>query len=120
MHGAGLRAMSFGVESVSPATLKKVGRRPIPEAHQRAIVAHCRKLGIVTAAFYVLGFLEDDWESIERDDRLRDRARIDGRAVQDPDAVSGHAALQAAWQPLVTETDWEQFDGFTPTFTIRS
>ena len=64
MHAAGLRAMSFGVESLAPATLKKVGRRPIPEAHQRAILAHCRKLGIVTAAFYVFGFVEDTADSI--------------------------------------------------------
>ena len=56
--------MSFGVESLDPATLKKSGRRPIPQAHQREIIDHCRKLGIVTAAFYVLGFLQDDWNSI--------------------------------------------------------
>src|SRR5436190_895427 len=64
LHAAGFRAMSFGVESLSPATLKKSGRRPIPEAHQRQIIDHCRKRGIVTAAFYVLGFLQDDWNSI--------------------------------------------------------
>ena len=57
MHRAGLRAMSFGVESLASATLKRVGRRPIPEAHQRAVLARCRELGIVTAAFYVFGFL---------------------------------------------------------------
>jgi radical SAM superfamily enzyme YgiQ (UPF0313 family) len=64
LHAAGLRVMSFGVESLDPATLKKSGRRPIPQAHQREIMAHCRKKGIVTAAFYVLGFLQDDWQSI--------------------------------------------------------
>ncbi len=31
MHRAGLRAMSFGVVSLPPHTLKKVGRRPIPK-----------------------------------------------------------------------------------------
>src|SRR5262249_49950391 len=31
LYAAGFRAMSFGVESLSPATLKKSGRRPIPE-----------------------------------------------------------------------------------------
>src|SRR5438132_710432 len=46
MHRAGLRAMSFGVESVAPATLKKVGRRPIPEAHQREILRRAREPGI--------------------------------------------------------------------------
>src|SRR6476661_1456376 len=64
LYAAGFRAMSFGVESLDPATLKKSGRRPIPQTHQRQIMAHCRKLGIVTAAFYVLGFLQDDWNSV--------------------------------------------------------
>src|SRR5438105_4455118 len=56
LYAAGFRAMSVGGESLDPATLKKSGRRPIPQTHQREIMAHCRKLGIVTAAFYVLGF----------------------------------------------------------------
>src|SRR6266852_4460267 len=64
LYTAGLRAMSFGVESLDAATLKKSGRRPIPQDHQREIIDHCRKKGIVTAAFYVLGFLQDDWNSI--------------------------------------------------------
>jgi hypothetical protein len=39
-HARGrLRAMSFGVESVAPSTLKKVGRRPIPGPHQRECCA---------------------------------------------------------------------------------
>ena len=32
LYAAGFRAMSFGVESLDPATLKKSGRRPIPQA----------------------------------------------------------------------------------------
>lgn len=116
MHRAGLRAMSFGVESFAPATLKKVGRRPIPEAHQRALLAHCRRLGIVTAAFYVLGFGEDTWESIG--------ATIDysvqlGSTVAQFKILTPYPGtpLYNRMAPTVTETDWEKFDGFTPTFT---
>jgi radical SAM superfamily enzyme YgiQ (UPF0313 family) len=116
MHRAGLRAMSFGVESFSPTTLKKVGRRPIPEAHQRALLAHCRSLGIVTAAFYVLGFGEDTWDSIS--------ATIDysvqlGSTVAQFKILTPYPGtpLYNRMAPTVTETDWEQFDGFTPTFT---
>src|SRR4029079_7451778 len=64
LYAAGFRAMSFGVESLDPATLKKSGRRPIPQTHQRKMIAHCRKLGIVTAGLYVFGFLQDTWQSI--------------------------------------------------------
>jgi len=115
MHRAGLRAMSFGVEAVSPDTLKKVGRRPIPERHQRQVLAHCRALGIVTAAFYVLGFTEDTWDSI--------RATIDyslelGSTVAQFKVLTPYPGtpLFKRMAPLISETDWEEFDGFTPTF----
>src|ERR1700704_5794696 len=64
LYDAGFRAMSFGVESLDPALLQKSGGGPIPAGHQREIIQHCRNKGIVTAAFYVLGFLQDDWNSI--------------------------------------------------------
>jgi anaerobic magnesium-protoporphyrin IX monomethyl ester cyclase len=115
MYLAGLRAMSFGVEAISPATLKKVGRRPIPEAHQRTILAHCRRLGIVTAAFYVLGFGDDTWDSVS--------ATIDysvqlGSTVAQFKILTPYPGtpLYVRMEPSITERDWQQFDGFTPTF----
>jgi radical SAM superfamily enzyme YgiQ (UPF0313 family) len=116
LYAAGLRAMSFGVESLAPSTLKRVGRRPIPETHQRAILARCRALGIVTAAFYVLGFSEDTWDSI--------LATIDysvalGSTVAQFKILTPYPGtpLFHRMRPEITETDWELFDGFTPTFT---
>ena len=119
MHRAGLRAMSFGVESVAPATLKKVGRRPIPEAHQREILRRSRELGIVTAAFYVLGFAEDTWDSI----RETIAYSIDlGSTVAQFKILTPYPGtpLYKRMQPAITETDWQRFDGFTPTFTHPS
>ncbi len=115
MRRAGLRAISFGVESVSPATLRKVSRRPIPEQHQRRMVQQCRQLGIVTAAFYVFGFPDDDWNSIG--------ATIE-YAIDLGSTVAQFKILTPfpgtpLWQrlaPLITECDWQRFDGFTPTF----
>lgn len=116
MHRAGLRAMSFGVEAQSAVTLKKVGRRPIPEAHQRAIVQHCRQLGIVTAAFYVFGFPDDDWTTVN--------ASIDyavelGSTVAQFKVLTPYPGtpLYNRMASTITETNWERFDGFTPTFT---
>ena len=88
LYAAGFRAMSFGVESLDPATLKKSGRRPIPQTHQREIIdalpqAGHRDGGVLRARLPA-GRLELD----RGDDRLRDRPRIDLRAVQDADAVS--------------------------------
>ena len=116
MHQAGLRAMSFGVEAVAATTLKKVGRRPIPEMHQRSVLAKCRELGIVTAAFYVLGFGEDTWESVSA---TIDYAIDLGSTVAQFKILTPYPGtpLYKQMQSTVTETDWEQFDGFTPTFT---
>jgi radical SAM superfamily enzyme YgiQ (UPF0313 family) len=115
LHAAGLRAMSFGVESLDPATLKKSGRRPIPQAHQREIMGHCRSKGIVTAAFYVLGFLQDDWQSIA--------ATIDystelGSTFAQFKILTPYPGTPMFKQlePLLVEADWEKFDGYTPTF----
>jgi len=115
LHAAGFRAMSFGVESLDPQTLKKSGRRPIPETHQREIMEHCRKLGIVTAAFYVLGFLQDDWNSIAA---TIDYATDLGSTLAQFKMLTPYPGTPMFKQiePLLTETDWEKFDGFTPTF----
>jgi anaerobic magnesium-protoporphyrin IX monomethyl ester cyclase len=115
LYGAGFRAMSFGVESLDPATLKKSGRRPIPQSHQREIIEHCRKLGIVTAAFYVLGFLQDDWNSIAA---TIDYATDLGSTFAQFKMLTPYPGTPMFKQiePLLTETDWEKFDGYTPTF----
>jgi anaerobic magnesium-protoporphyrin IX monomethyl ester cyclase len=115
MHAAGLRAMSFGVESFSPSTLKKAGRRPIPTAHQRTIIDHCQKLGVVTAAFYVLGFLEDDWTSIGV---TIDYSLSLGSTFAQFKLLTPYPGtpLWKQMAPRVFETDWQKFDGFTPTF----
>jgi radical SAM superfamily enzyme YgiQ (UPF0313 family) len=115
LYTAGFRAMSFGVESLDPATLKKSGRRPIPQAHQREIIEHCRKLGIVTAAFYVLGFLQDDWNSIAA---TIDYATDLGSTFAQFKMLTPYPGTPMFKQiePLLTEMDWEQFDGYTPTF----
>jgi radical SAM superfamily enzyme YgiQ (UPF0313 family) len=116
MHGAGLRAMSFGVESVAPATLKKVGRRPIPAAHQREVLRRCRQLGIVTAAFYVFGFADDTWDSICA--TIAYSVEL-GSTVAQFKILTPYPGtpLFRRMQTAITETDWERFDGFTPTFT---
>jgi anaerobic magnesium-protoporphyrin IX monomethyl ester cyclase len=115
LYTAGFRAMSFGVESLDPATLKKSGRRPIPQAHQRQIIEHCRSKGIVTAAFYVLGFLQDDWNSIAA---TIDYATELGSTFAQFKMLTPYPGTPMFKQlePLLTETDWEKFDGFTPTF----
>ncbi len=115
LYDAGFRAMSFGVESLDPATLKKSGRRPIPQTHQRTIIEHCRKKGIVTAAFYVLGFLQDDWNSIAA---TIDYATDLGSTFAQFKILTPYPGTPMFKQiePLLIEQDWEKFDGYTVTF----
>src|SRR5256712_22967 len=115
LYDAGLRAMSFGVESLDPATLKKSGRRPIPQLHQREIIQHCRNKGIVTAAFYVLGFLQDDWNSIAA---TIDYATDLGSTFAQFKILTPYPGTPMFKQlePRLTEGDWEKYDGYTPTF----
>ena len=115
LHAAGLRAISFGVESADPATLRKSGRRPIPPAHQREIIVHCHRKGIVTAAFYVFGFLQDDWSSIAA---TIEYATELGSTFAQFKVLTPYPGTPMFRQlePLIVETDWEKFDGYTPTF----
>ena len=115
LHRAGLNAVTFGVESVDPATLKRVGRRPIPPEHQREIVSYCRDKGIATEGFFVIGFLTDTVESI--------RATIDFAIDLSPTFALFKMLTPFPGTPLfkhmkslITEVNWEKFDGYTPTF----
>jgi radical SAM superfamily enzyme YgiQ (UPF0313 family) len=115
LHAVGLQAINFGVESVSAETLRGVGRRPIPETHQRSIVESCYRRGIETIAFYLCGFLQDDWNSIS--------ATIDysialGSTFAQFKLLTPYPGtpLWKRMEPLIFEQDWQKFDGFTPTF----
>ena len=115
MRAAGLRVITFGVEAVSDETLRKVARRPTPEAHQRAIIEVCSRRGILTTAYYVFGFLPDNWNSIA--------ATIDysialGSTFAQFKILTPYPGtpLWKQMKPLIYEHDWQKFDGYTPTF----
>ena len=115
MHASGLRAINFGVESPDPLVLKRVARRFIPPEHMRMIIDQCWKLGVTTTAFYVIGFLQDTEESIE--------ALI--RFAIDLDSTYANFKILTPYpgtpqfkqlKPLLTETEWEKFDGYSLNF----
>jgi len=115
MHAAGLREISFGVESPDPLVLKKVARRFIPHEHMRNIVNLCWKLGIVTTAFYVIGFLQETEEAIEETIRFAcdlDTTYANFKILTPYPGTPQFKQLK----PLIFETDWEKFDGYTLTF----
>ena len=78
LYAAGFRAMSFGVESLDPATLKKSGRRPIPRATS-AKSRHARTI-LSSPPPYVLASSRPR-NSIRRQSTMRS-LRIDVRPVK--------------------------------------
>jgi len=116
LHKVGLRRVSFGVESVSPEVLKKVGRRPTPHGHEKALVEECRKLGIITVGFFMLGFLTDNWSSASATINF---ACDLGTTIASFKIVTPYPGtpMWKHMEPLIFEKDLEKFDGFTPTFT---
>jgi radical SAM superfamily enzyme YgiQ (UPF0313 family) len=115
LHAAGLRAIEFGVESLSPEALRKVGRRPIPERQQRVVIEACNAIGVRSVGFYVLGLPSDSWDSIAA---TIEYAASLGSTLAQFKLLTPYPGtpLWKQLSPLVYETDWERFDGFTPTF----
>ena len=64
MYKAGLRHISFGIESGSPNTLKRIDKRVSLEQNIKAI-QFCRKVGIKTKAYIILGFPWETQQDIE-------------------------------------------------------
>jgi len=115
MHAAGLTEISFGVETPDPETLRRVARRFIPHEHMRRMVALCWELGIATVGFYVIGFLQDSEESIEG--LIRFACELDTTLANFKILTPYPGTPQyKQLKPLIFETDWEQFDGYTLTF----
>jgi radical SAM superfamily enzyme YgiQ (UPF0313 family) len=123
MHAAGLREIGFGVESIDPLTLKRVARRVIPHEHMKSMVALCWELGIMTTGFYVFGFMQDTFESIEATIRFAcelDTTHANFKLLTPYPGTPIYRQIK----PLIFEDDLEKFDGYTlnfdhPTLTPR-
>jgi anaerobic magnesium-protoporphyrin IX monomethyl ester cyclase len=115
MYASGLRQISFGVESPDPLVLKRVARRFIPHEHIRNMIKLCWHLGIATTAFYVIGFLQDTVESVE--EMIQFACDLDSTYSNFKILTPYPGTPQfKQLQPLIFETDFEKFDGYTLTF----
>lgn len=115
MHGSGLRAINFGVESPDPLVLRRVARRFIPHEHIKRMIKLCWKLGITTTAFYVIGFLQDTEESIE--ELIRFAVELDSTFANFKILTPYPGTPQfKQLQPLINDDDWQHFDGYTLNF----
>ena len=64
MAAAGCEGINFGVESADVAIQAAVGRKPITPDKIKEMVSLCRKLGIKTFCFFIIGLPGDTVQSI--------------------------------------------------------
>ena len=64
MAGAGCEGINFGVESAEVAIQAGVGRKPIAPDKIKEMVSVCRKVGIKTFCFFIIGLPGDTTQSI--------------------------------------------------------
>lgn len=62
----GLDAIHLGIESPVDEIVKKNGRKPILESHQEKIIQACKRLGIKVYGFFILGFIQDTPQTMQR------------------------------------------------------
>lgn len=65
MVEAGLFMICFGVESGDNKLLNKYNRSASNYQNIPIVVSYLQKKGVLTLGFYIIGFLEDTWESTE-------------------------------------------------------
>jgi len=111
----GLKRMTFGVESVSPDIMKHLGRRPIPDEHQRKIIEYCRKIGVQTQAFYIFGYPEDTIRSVVATTKYSielDTTLASYKVLTPFPGTSFYEVIKEK----IFERNWEKFDGLNLTF----
>ena len=66
MKKAGLQQISFGIESANDEILKGYNRKCSKIDLYKSIIEYLHSCEISTLAFYIIGFPEDDWSSVEK------------------------------------------------------
>jgi radical SAM superfamily enzyme YgiQ (UPF0313 family) len=79
------------------------------------MVDTCHKLGVITIAYYVFGFLRDDWRSIAA--TIHYSIAL-GTTVAQFKLLTPYPGtpMWKQFAGLITETDWENFNGYSAVF----
>ncbi len=112
MREAGLEAIHLGIESPDEDVLKKSGRKPIKEEHQERIITHCEKLGIKVAAFYIIGFFADTFETMRR---TLDYAKRLNTSMAQFDIMTPYPGTRFFEQSKnrIVVNNWKKFNNYT-------
>lgn len=66
MRRAGCRAINLGIESINEKELEAVGRKKIDLKHLIKVLQYCKKIGINTTGFFILGLPESTKKSLNK------------------------------------------------------
>ena len=121
MHRAGLRNINVGIESSDPEILKKSRRLPVLNSYQDEIVAHCHKLGITVAAFFLIGLEDDTKESILETIKYAKKLNtlVAQFAIVTPYPGTGFFE-KLEKEKLIIDHNWEDYDEYTPVFKHKN
>lgn len=67
---AGVFLICFGIESGEETVLDKYNSHKGSPENLKKMIEYINKLGIITMAFYMIGFPEDTWETVEKTFKL--------------------------------------------------
>jgi anaerobic magnesium-protoporphyrin IX monomethyl ester cyclase len=115
LYRAGLRSVEVGVESSDEGTLKWNRRKAIPKDHQEHIIEHCHRRGIRVIANYILGLPNDTVGGVL--DTIRYAKMLNTFAIQFTVTTPYPGTeFYDNVKHLLSETDWERFNGWTSVY----
>ncbi|MGE4158921.1 MAG: radical SAM protein [Planctomycetota bacterium] len=111
MRQSGCEALHFGVESSDNAILEEAGRRGMELDHQMKMVSFCEGLGIKVVCFYILGFVSDTVETMEKtiDYACRLNSSVAQFGIMTP--YPGTRLFDQVQDRLLTR-DWTQYNTY--------
>lgn len=117
LFAAGLRNINIGIETTDENVSKLNKRKLVRIEHQEEMIKHCEKLGINVSAFYILGLIGDNKESVKKtiDYAIKLNTNVAQFSISCP--FPGTEYYKDLKQKnLIFENDFEKFNSMNLTF----
>lgn len=116
MRDNGCWYISFGIESADEEILRTIRKNITPAAVERVVEA-CRRLGIVTKGFFMIGHPRETVETIEKTIAFAKRIPLRHVVVTINTPMPGTEQYQHAHEyGTLDESDWKRFNYWKPVF----
>jgi anaerobic magnesium-protoporphyrin IX monomethyl ester cyclase len=118
MKRAGCWHISFGIESGDQTILDAMGKNEKISDIENAVFL-CRKAGIKTSGFFILGFPGETRKSLKLTRELSLKLPLDDVSIMTMTPFPGTAVYREASRFGSLETDWEMMNALNPVFIPR-